>query len=370
MTWTSTDTSVATVDSSGTVTAKGFGCTTIVAEADERYDVCTVTVVKTDVSSITLSSTSKTLETGDTVTLTATVSPSDATYPTVIWTSSDTSVATVDDSGKITAVAEGAATITAEADGEYDVCTVTVTDYADIVSDVSLSSTSETLDVGDTVTLTATVSPNSAASVTWTSSDTSVATVSGGKVTAVAEGAVTIIADADGVYAVCTIAVSDAGTEDEDTTDNAEDVPDTGEEDADNTDYDETSTVTPSVVEEDEEAGTVTITISTGDLPEGTEQIKLANGDIIDVGDQDTVTITVGSDELDEDGTLEIVALDEEAIPLGMYEVQTGQKIIILDTGSVWSSFWQVFKWILIGIAGIGGMSIIVYLLLRKRRSA
>ncbi len=78
------------------------------------------------VESITLNEPTLELEVGDTETLTATVKPNDATEKTVTWTSSVPTVATVDKAGKVTAVAEGATTVTATADGKKAECVVTV----------------------------------------------------------------------------------------------------------------------------------------------------------------------------------------------------------------------------------------------------
>ena len=125
VTWTSSDTSVTAVDSSGKVTAVGRGSATITATADGISDTCAVTV-NVHVSQVDINKTSITIYKGRTYTLTATVSPDDANDPEVTWTSSDTSVATVDSNGKVTAVGRGTATITATADGQSDTCKVTV----------------------------------------------------------------------------------------------------------------------------------------------------------------------------------------------------------------------------------------------------
>jgi len=166
---------------------------------------------KISVSSVSLSATSLTLKTGESQTLTATVSPSNATNSTVSWSSSDASVATVS-GGKVTAVAAGTATITATADGKSATCKVTVEDPVVAVSSVTLSVEDLSLAVGETATLTATVSPEDAtySDVTWTTSDDAVATVAGGVVTAVAGGVATITATADGVSATCAVTVSEA----------------------------------------------------------------------------------------------------------------------------------------------------------------
>ena len=200
--WSSSDPGIVAVDDGGYFTGVETGTVTITASCGSVSDTCTVTVVN-PVADLSLDSTAETLELGDTVTLSADVSPSGATNADVTWQSNNTSVATVSSGGTVTAVSEGAATITAEAGGITDACTVIVVKTD--VTDLSLSSTSETLELGGTVTLTATVSPSGATypDVTWASSDTSVATVnSSGKITAVAEGAATIIAEADGVCGV------------------------------------------------------------------------------------------------------------------------------------------------------------------------
>ena len=78
------------------------------------------------VESVTLDKTSLSLTEGESATLTATVNPSNATDKTVSWSSSNTSVATVDSNGKVTAVKAGTATITAKAGGKSATCSVVV----------------------------------------------------------------------------------------------------------------------------------------------------------------------------------------------------------------------------------------------------
>ena len=219
--WTSSDTLVATVSSGGFVTAIGEGTAIITAAADGKSDTCTVTV-ENRVTSVTLSSSSENMDRGDTLTLTATVSPDDSTYPEVTWSSSDASVATVDSNGQVTAVNEGTATITATADRISDTCAITVENR---VKSVTISSRSENMDRGDTLTLTAAVSPSDAThkAVTWTSSDTSVATVDGtGKVTAISGGSATITATADGKMATCVVTVKAVNSGDDDDADDDE----------------------------------------------------------------------------------------------------------------------------------------------------
>ena len=102
---------VATV-SNGIVTAKKVGSATITAKAGEKSATCSIPVVATPVTSVTLDRTSAQLKAGETVTITATVKPDDATDKAVTWSTSDASVATVSN-GVVTAVKVGTATIIA-----------------------------------------------------------------------------------------------------------------------------------------------------------------------------------------------------------------------------------------------------------------
>ena len=133
------------------------------------------------------------------------------------WESSAPGVATVDTNGKVTAVAEGTATITVTTtDGNFqDTCTVTVTQPAETpVTSVTLDKTSLTLDVGGSDTLAATVKPANATNkaVKWSSSNENVATVNqNGNVKAVGAGTATITAaasDGSGKTATCTVTVN------------------------------------------------------------------------------------------------------------------------------------------------------------------
>ena len=165
------------------------------------------------VGEITLSSTSMELLIGQTGQLTATILPDNATYKGLVWTSSDESVATVDVTGKVTAVSIGTVSIAAHsADGKKSAsCEVTVLQKAE---SITLDQTSLEMYVGDEpITLVATIFPQNTSdkSVTWTSSNSSVATVdSDGKVTAVSKGTTTIsvkATDGSNVSAACMVTV-------------------------------------------------------------------------------------------------------------------------------------------------------------------
>ena len=207
--WSSSDDSTATVDESGNVTGIKFGSAVIKAETKNGYAAsCTVTVKQTP-TSVTLSKTSATISKGSTLTLSATVAPSNAENKTLTWSSSNTAVATVNSSGKVTAKSGGTATITAKtANGKTASCKITVRVYP---TAIKLSKTSGTIDVGKTLTLKATYTPSDTTvkTLTWSSSNTKVATVnSSGKVTAKKVGTATITAKtSNGKKAVCKITV-------------------------------------------------------------------------------------------------------------------------------------------------------------------
>lgn len=169
----------------------------------------------TPATDITLNKTSHSFNAANqTVTLTATVTPTNATNKNVTWTSSNTAVATVSNTGVVTAVADGTATITATtADGTNLSATCTVTVSIPVpATGITLNKTSHSFNAANqTVTLTATVTPANATNkdVTWTSSNTAVATVSSaGVVTAVAYGTATITAttaDGTSITATCQV---------------------------------------------------------------------------------------------------------------------------------------------------------------------
>ena len=160
------------------------------------------------VSGIALDQTAATLTEGESLTLTATVSPDDATDKTVTWETSDAAIATVEN-GVVTAVAPGEVTITAKAGEHSATCVVTVEKKVIAVSGIALDQTAATLTEGETLTLTATVSPDDATdkTVTWETSDAAIATVVDGVVTAVAPGTATITAKAGDKEATCVVTV-------------------------------------------------------------------------------------------------------------------------------------------------------------------
>ena len=169
------------------------------------------------VTGVSLNTDSLTLEEGGTATLTATITPSNATDQNVTWSSDNQNVATVDQNGEVTAVSAGTATITVttEDGSKTATCVVTVTAATVPVTGVTLSQTQASLYYNrtpNTLILTATVAPDNATNqaVTWTSSNPSVAKVENGVVTALARGTAVITAtaaDGSGASASCTVTV-------------------------------------------------------------------------------------------------------------------------------------------------------------------
>lgn len=198
VTWTSDKPEIAAVEG-GTVTAKAEGTAIITAKAGNKTATCTVTVTKADVAveSVTLDKTSLELKAGNNATLTATVSPDNATDRTVTWESNATNIATVDNNGAVTAKAAGTATITAKAGEQTATCKITVTKADVKVTQITISG-KNTLNVNETTTLIANVQPGDATNntVVWTSENPDVVKVENGKVTALMPGQAVIKATA------------------------------------------------------------------------------------------------------------------------------------------------------------------------------
>ena len=130
VTWSSSNTAVATVSSSGVVKGVKAGTATITAKTavGGKTATCKVTVSDVAVTGVSLNKSSITIAPGKTGTITATVKPDNATNKSVTWSSSNTSIATVNGSGVVTGVKEGEVTITAKAGGKTATCKVTILD--------------------------------------------------------------------------------------------------------------------------------------------------------------------------------------------------------------------------------------------------
>ena len=218
VTWTSSDPKVASV-TDGKVKALSAGETTVTVKTNDGgfTAACSVSVKEEhktiSVAGVSLDKTGLEMVVDDVVTLSATVSPSDATNPKISWSTSDENVATVD-GGKVTAVSPGSTTITVttEDGGFKATCGVTVKDKRHPVTSVSLDKTEITLTIGGSAILTATVEPEDATdpSVTWSSDNEDVALVEDGSVTAVGAGSATVTVKTvdGGLTASCKVTVN------------------------------------------------------------------------------------------------------------------------------------------------------------------
>ncbi len=235
----SDNTDVATVDQNGVVTPGVTGTANITVTAtngtettaDDKTAVCKVTVKYVDISGVTLDHETLGLTlNGPSDTLTATVLEEDVSYKTVVWSSSDPSIVSVDQNGVVTPVNLGTATITATAtngtetteDDKSTTCTVNVTVLD--VEEITLDKTSVEMEASSTtVKLNPTIAPQyatyrSSDMITWSSDNPAVATVDeNGVVSAHWEGTATITATAingtpddpsDDKTATCTVTVS------------------------------------------------------------------------------------------------------------------------------------------------------------------
>ena len=169
---------------------------------------------ETSVTGVTLDKTDVTLEKDATLQLQATITPADATNQHVTWASSEESVARVSSSGLVTAIAAGSAdiTVTTEDGSKTASCKIIVQEQTISVTSVTLDKTTATLDINETMQLSATISPSNATNknVTWASSNTSVATVSStGWVTAKTAGLadITVTTKDGSKTATCSVTV-------------------------------------------------------------------------------------------------------------------------------------------------------------------
>lgn len=166
------------------------------------------------VTSVTLTPETLSIEAGKTAELTATISPANASDQQFSWDVEDTEIASVyghtSETKTVTALKEGQTQITVTVGGQTASCTVTVTPRTISVESITLNKTQLSMVKGATETLAATVLPTTATdkAVTWKSSDTAVATVENGVVTAVAAGNATITATAGGKTAICAVTVT------------------------------------------------------------------------------------------------------------------------------------------------------------------
>ena len=209
--WTSRNPDVATVDNTGKVTAVGGGTATITVKSQNGKEASCEVKVTSKIESISLNKSNITLSKGTSETLKATINPSDTTDDkTLKWTSSNPNIATVDNTGKVTAVGGGTATITVKSqNGKEASCEVKVTSK---IESISLNKSNITLSKGTSETLKATINPSDATddkTLTWKSEDENIAKVDGnGKVTGVGTGTTNItVTTSNGKSATCKVTV-------------------------------------------------------------------------------------------------------------------------------------------------------------------
>lgn len=213
--WTVKDQDIVSVSPAGVVTGLALGTTQVAANVGGKSGISAITVQKTPVASVVVRPSHVDASAGAQTQLTAVAydaGQNELTDRAIIWSSSNTGVATVDANGMVTATGPGNASITATAEGKNDVATITVTQAP--VASVSITPSPLSMSVGQSTGLTALVRDDagnllSGRTVAWSSSNTAVATISpSGVVTAVAAGTTTITATSEGKSGSATVTVT------------------------------------------------------------------------------------------------------------------------------------------------------------------
>ncbi len=214
--WSSSDSSVVTVDNAGLASGVAAGAAYVRATSEGLSDSALVTVSAVPVATVQLNLAAAEVMVGNTVQLTATVRDAGGGVLTgriATWTSNDSSTATVDNDGLVTGVQAGSAVISVTCEGQSDSAAITVSLVP--VGSVSIAPDSTEVTIGGTVQLAATVRDSvgnvlSGRIVEWSSSDSATVTVSGsGLATGVAVGSATIIASSGGKSDSATVIVAD-----------------------------------------------------------------------------------------------------------------------------------------------------------------
>ncbi|MEO6778441.1 MAG: Ig-like domain-containing protein, partial [Gemmatimonadaceae bacterium] len=213
--WSSSDTSVATVSSAGVVTGRTVGSAQIAASSAGESAVRAIAVVQVPVASLAVLPSSVSLAPGASTPLQAvTYDAAGNTLPgrSVVWATSAPQVVSVAASGVITALTAGSASITATSEGKTASAAITVTVVP--VASVTVTPGSAALTVGQSAALSAAATDAngnvlSGRSVTWSSANSSVATVSGlGMVSATGAGSTTVTATSEGKSGIAQVVVT------------------------------------------------------------------------------------------------------------------------------------------------------------------
>ncbi|MCR0203504.1 Ig-like domain-containing protein [[Clostridium] innocuum] len=215
--WSSDNKNIASVSSSGYVSAASAGETDIRVTTDNGLTAkCHVIIQRQEVpiASVVLSNKALTLTEGDSSVISASVLPSDTTMnKTVTWSSANTAIASVDANGKVYAIKSGTTEIIARAsNGKSAICKVNVQQREITIASIAISNTSLTLTEGDSRTISASVYPTNTTmskAILWTSSNNAIAAVdSNGRIYATSPGSATItVKSSNGKMASCRVIV-------------------------------------------------------------------------------------------------------------------------------------------------------------------
>ena len=217
VTWSSSNKAIASVSSTGLVTARAAGNAVIIVTTQDgaKTATCNITSAVVNVTGVSVNPKSASLAVNNTNQLTATIAPANATNQKVTWSSSNKAIASVSSTGLVTARAAGNAVITVTTQDGKKTATCNITSAVINVTGLSLNPTSASLAVNGTKQFTATIAPANATNqkVTWSSSNKTIASVSStGLVTARAAGnAVITVTTQDGAKtATCNITIVQA----------------------------------------------------------------------------------------------------------------------------------------------------------------
>ncbi len=203
--WSIQDSSIATISSTGVVTAVALGSTQVAASVNGKSGIATITVEKTPVASVVVAPPHVDAAPGAHTQLAAvTYDAAQSPLPgrAVTWSTSNAAVATVDANGMVSALSPGTATITAMSETKTGLAIITVSQAA--VANVAVTPSPLSMSVGQTTQLTATLKDTvgnvlNARVVVWSSANPAVATVSSqGVLTAISTGRATITATSEG----------------------------------------------------------------------------------------------------------------------------------------------------------------------------
>lgn len=209
VTWSSSDPTVASVDSTGLVAANSIGSASITVQTDNGHSDSETVRVTAPAKSITLEKTNVTMYKGETFKINAEISPADSTNSLSYYCRY--SGLSVSSDGTVTAKYTGDYEVKVSAGNVTTYCYIKVIDLPVIVTDVNMNTNSVKMKTGEVYTLSAEVLPSNATdkNITWSSTDDSVAEINNGVIRAVGAGKTVIKAEtSNGVYDYCEVTVT------------------------------------------------------------------------------------------------------------------------------------------------------------------